>query len=506
ELDRLAAKVGRDDRLAEVLVTVASVVPGPLKIELLTHASTIFVDRLGDRGRAIEIGRSILALHEEHPDLVIAPARTLEKLLALEARSGERCDVLERLAELEKESDPTARRLDLLEAARLASADLEDKPRAINDYRATLADQPRDVEALTGLAADLEFERRFAELAEALEQRAALTEGDSARSDLVRVAVLCDQELGDVARAVTVWEHVRSRFGADDESCDALAVLLTKASRWTDLVTLYEASAKIADEAGTTARAADLYRRLGDAQRDRTAQWLEAVASYESAIRLGDVGGKAALGGLETLLSLIELDDAERRPVLSSAVRVLATTYAASGDWQSTIALLEQRLAASNSVDERTSILTETASLYEHRQGDQALAFGAIWRAFAEAKTAELAAEILRLAQAADRWSDVAESFPGVEAEGGVPGLVARDIWWNLALWHRDRRDDERSAELAIERALGYDATNREMLTALVEIRRHAPGRSLVDALLRLSDVSDEPLPLHREAVVTAID
>ncbi|HRI64692.1 MAG TPA: tetratricopeptide repeat protein, partial [Polyangium sp.] len=506
ELDRLAAKVGRDDRLAEVLVTVASVVPGPLKIELLTHASAIFVDRLGDRSRAIEIGRAILALHEAHPELVIAPARTLEKLLALESRSGERCDVLERLAELEKEQDPDARRLDLLEAARLASADLGDKPRAIADYRATLTDQPRDVEALTGLAADLEFERRFAELAEVLERRAALTDGTSARTDLVRVAVICDQELGDVARAVTVWEHVRERFGADDESCDALAVLLTKASRWNDLVTLYQVSAKLADEAQTTARAADLYRRLGDAQRDRTAQWLDAVSSYESAIRLGDAGGKAALGGLETLLSLIELDDEVRRPVLSSAVRVLAATYAGSGDWQSTIALLEQRLAASNSVDERTSILTETASLYEHRQGDQALAFGAIWRAFAEAKTADLASEILRLAQAADRWSDVDEAFPGVEAEGGVPGLVARDIWWNLALWHRDRRNDERSAEAAIERALGYDATNREMLTALVEIRRHAPGRSLVDALLRLSDVSDEPLPLHKEAVVTAID
>lgn len=506
ELDRLAAKVGRDDRLADVLVTVAAVVPGPLKIELLTHASSIFVDRLGDRGRAIEIGRTILALHEEHPELVIAPARTLEKLLALESRSGERCDVLERLAQLEKEQDPTARRLDLLEAARLASADLGDKPRAIADYRATLADQPHDVEALTGLAADLEFERRFAELAETLEQRAALTEGTSARTDLVRVAVICDQELGDVARAVTVWEHVRSRFGADDESCDALAVLLTKASRWTDLVTLYQASAKLADEAGTTARAADLYRRLGDAQRDRTAQWLEAVLSYESAIRLGDAGGKAALSGLETLLSLIELDDEERRPVLSSAVRVLAATYAASGDWQSTISLLEQRLAASNSVEERTAILTETASLYEHRQSDLGMAFGAIWRAFAEAKTAELASEILRLAQAADRWSDVAEAFPGVEAEGGVPGLVARDLWWNLALWHRDRRGDEKSAETAIERALGYDATNREMLTALVEIRRHAPGRTLVDALLRLSDVSDEPLPLHKEAVVTAID
>lgn len=506
DLDRLAAKVGRDDRLAEVLVNVAAVVPGPLKIELLSHASSIFVDRLGDRGRAIEIGRSILALHEEHPDLVIAPARTLEQLLALEGRSGERCDVLERLAQLEKESDPTARRADLLEAARLASKDLEDKPRAIAAYRATLADQPRDVEALTGLAADLEFERRFAELAEVLEQRAALTEGDSARSDLVRVAVICDQELGDVARAVTVWEAVRTRFGADDESCDALAVLLAKSSRWNDLVELYQASAKLADEAESIARAADLYRRLGDVQRDRTAQWLEAVTSYESSIRLGDAGGKAALGGLETLLSLIELDDEERRPVLSSAVRVLAATYAASGDWQSTVALLEQRLAASNSVEERTSILTETASLYEHRQQDLGLAFGAIWRAFAEAKSPELAAEVQRLAHAADRWSDVAEVFPGVEAEGGVPALVARDLWWDLAKWHRDQRGDERSAETAIERALGYDATNREMLTALVEIRRHAPGRSLVDALLRLSDVSDEPLPLHREAVVTAID
>ena len=102
--------------------------------------------------------------------------------------------------------------------------------------------------------------------------------------------------------------------------------LLAKAARWKDLVDLYEVSAKLADESQSTARAADLYRRLGDVERDRTGQWLEAVASYESAIRLGDVGGKTALGGLETLLSLIELDDEEKRPVLSSAVRVLAAT------------------------------------------------------------------------------------------------------------------------------------------------------------------------------------
>ncbi len=505
ELDRLAAKVGRDDRLAEVLVSVAGVVPGPLKIEMLGHASSIFVDRLGNRARGIEIGRAILALQDDHPDLVVAPGRALERLLAQESRAGERCDVLEQLARLEKESDAPARRADLLEAARIASTDLGDKHRAIRSYRLALEDDPKDLDALTGIAVDLEVEERWADLAEVLERRAALTEGDSARSDLVRVAGICDQELDDVARAVTVWEAVRKRFGADDESCDALAVLLAKAARWADLVELYTESGLLADEASATARAANLYRRLGDVQRDRTMQWAEAVSSYEASIGSGDSDGKA-LSGLETLLSLIELDDEARRPVLSSAVRVLVATYAAKGDWQSTVSLLEHRLAASNSVEERTSILTETASLYEHRQADLSLAFGAIWRAFAEAKTPGLAVEVLRLAAAADRWSDVAEAFPAVEAEGDVPGLVARDLWWNLALWHRDRRNDERSAETAIERALGYDATNREMLTALVEIRRHAPGRSLVDALLRLSDESDEPLSLHREAVVTATD
>lgn len=504
ELERLAERVGRFDRLAEVLVGVSEGAPGALQIELLSRASAIYVDKLGDRGRAIELGRSILALESEHPELVIGPARELERLLAEEGRFAERCEVLERLAGLEK--DPDARRAALLDAARIASRELADKPRAIAAYRARLADEPSDLEALGGLALDLEAEGRFEELAEVLERRATLTEGEGARADLVRVAEICDRSLRDVARAIVVWEGVRSRFGADDESCDALAALLEKAGRWSDLVALLHASATAADESGEAAtRAANLYRRLGDVQRDRASQWAEAVTSYESAIRCGDPGG-AALSGLESLLSLIDLDDDLRRPVLAAAVRVLSAAYAASGDWQRTIDLLEPRLAAASSSAERTAILTETASLHEHRRGDASAAFDAVWRAFAAAKTPELAAEVLRLAAAADRWSDVADAFPAIEAQGDVPASVARDLWWSVAQWHRDRRGDERAAESAIERALAYDPTSAEMLAALVELRRHAPGKPLVDALLRLSEVSADALPLYREAVVVATD
>ncbi|MDC3984289.1 tetratricopeptide repeat protein [Polyangium jinanense] len=504
ELERLAARVDRFDRLAEVLVTVSEGAPGALKIELLSRASAIYVEKLGDRGRAIDLGRTILSLEPEHPELVVGPARDLERLLAEEGRSAERCEVLERLARLEK--DPDARRATLLEVARIASSELGDKPRAIAAYRARLADEPRDLDALGGLSLDLESESRFGELAEVLERRAELTEGDAARQDLVRVAAICDQELRDVARAITVWEGVRARFDADDESCDALARLLEKAARWPDLVELLRTSATQADEAGTNvARAAELYRRLGDVQRDRTGQWAEAVASYEAAIRCADPGG-LALSGLESLLSLIDLDDEARRPILAAAVRVLTSAYAASGDWQRTIDLLEPRLAAATSAADRTAILTETASLHEHRRSDPSAAFDAVWRAFAAVKTPELSAEVLRLAATADRWADVADAFPAIEAQGDVPPDVARALWWSVALWHRDRRGDARAAEIAIERALTYDPTNAEMLAALVELRRHTPGKPLVDALLRLSEVSADALPLHREAVTVASD
>jgi Flp pilus assembly protein TadD len=500
ELERLAERVGRFDRLAEVLVAVAENVTGALQIELLSRASTIYVGRLGDRGRAIELGRAILALEPEDTALVIGAARELEQLLAEEGRSAERCEVLEKLAGFETDLD--ARRAALLEAARIASGELGDRPRAIAAYRARLADDASDLEALGGLARDLEAESRFAELADVLEKRAALTEGEPARADLVRVASICDKDLADVARAISIWEGVRTRFGADDESCDALATLLQKAGRWAELGELLRTSA---EDASSDARAADLYRRLGDVQRDRTKQWGEAVTSYEAAIGRGDSGG-AALSGLETLLSLIDLGDEDQLPVLAAAVRVLTAAYAASGDWKRTIDLLEPRLAAATTAAERTTILTETASLHEHRRGDTSAAFDAVWRAFAGAKTAELAVEVLRLAAAADRWADVADGFPAIEARGDVPPGVARDIWWSVAKWHRDRRGDERSAETAIERALAYDPESEEMLVALVELRRQSPGQPLVDALLRLGEVSDAPLPLHREAVEVAMN
>jgi tetratricopeptide (TPR) repeat protein len=509
QLEQLAERIGRFDRLASVFVSVAERCKQKLKIELYFRAATIYRHKLGDADRAIELGRAILALNPKDSAVLLRAARELDELLAEQGRSAERCDVLERMASVE--TDAAARREVLLTVARLASSDLGDRPRAIAAYRARLSDEPKDLEALSGLIVELGEERRFAELAAALEDRSSQTDGDDARRDCVRVAELFDRELDDTARAITVWEGLRARFGTDDSSCDALAALLEKAERWTDLASLLEQSAHAAD---TESRRAELWRRLGDVQRDRTLEWAKAVKSYEASLSHSEalVDGaegtdrtRAPLEGLENLLGRIDAGSDGDRPILSAAVGVLQRAYAESDDWQRMTELLEPRLIAAENDAVRTEILGQTAVLIEQRKGDASAAFDAVWRAFALIPNAAIAAEVLRLAGLADRWGHIAEAFSAIEARGEVPSAVARDLWWNVALWHRDRRGDAQAAETALEKALGYEPESSEMLSALVDIRRQSPGRPLVTSLLQLADATGGSLALYREATEAAM-
>jgi tetratricopeptide (TPR) repeat protein len=493
ELGRLSERLGRPARLAEALAAAAGTAEGAARIDLLAQAARVYEDRLADATRAIELYRTILGLAGDDT-AALAAARSLDRLLAGAGRAAERCDVLERLAALEPEA--AARRAARQELSRLSLAE-GDQGRAVRAFRAALAEDPGDAVAEEGLSRALEDAGRWEELCSVLEARAARG-GDDARvrADRVRVARLYEHPIGDTARAVEAWQEVQRTFGADDESTDALAQLLTQGGRFFELVALLEGEATRAADDG---RAADLWVRIGDLHRARTGNLDEAVAAYDLALELRP-SDPAARRGLEALLGALDLAAETTRRTLGAAVGSLSRLYGAADDHAAAVALLEPRLAAAASDAERVAVLTETAALYERRAGDPGGAFDAIFRAFTLSPSEALAVRLTRLADLAERWSAIAGALPGWSE---VPPLVLRELFHRVALWQRDRGDEE-AAEAALVRALGLGPESEPLLAALADVQRRSPTRALVDTLLRLSAARDGDLEVRREAVVVA--
>jgi golgin subfamily B member 1 len=530
ELSRLAEKLDRQARLAEVLAEAAGLAPSPRRIELLAQAAAVYRDRLGDAERAIELLRAILEVAPESSPRALTAAQELDRLLAAQGRSVERCDVLEILAAIEPE--PSARRSARAELARIAWTNAKDPDRAIRAFRAAIAEEPYDLVALHGLVRALEELGRWGDLTEVLEQRAAVREGEEAKRDRLRVARILDERLGDLPRAIDVYTEVRAAFGADVESADALAALLEKTERWEPLITLLQEEASFA---GETERGADLWRRVGDLQRERTGRWGDAATAYERTLarRPGDAGARQGLSALVTLLSAAlreaqravwdryvdgppetRLADAlreapgvlEARAALLTVVSLLLQIYAVEGSFESTIDLLEPRLAAADLDATKVAILTETAGLLAQHRGDDAAAFDALWRAFLLAPSAELAEGAIRLAGVTDRWMVIASMLStGLAARPDLPAAVTRHLLWNVARWHRDRDSDFAAAEAALEQAIELDPTNVEMLSALADVQRRTPSRALCATLLRLAELTPGAgLDAYREAVTVA--
>lgn len=504
ELERLAALLKRHDALAEALRKAAlGLSDRGRSRKLLIDSAAVYRDHLNDLAKAIDLHTPILELSEGNDAALLEALQELDRLLKATGRAAERCTVLERLAAVE--ADSQARKEALGEAARIAWSDLGDADRAIADYRLRLRDDALDLDALDGIAGAQEQTSRFRDLVETLGLRAdakiELGQTAEGRADFVRAARILDENVGDADAAIGAWNALRERLGPDAESGDALAALLSRREKWDELVTLLEHEIELS---ASGERHAALLNRLGDVHRDHTLSWERSVVSYA---RGGDAGSEECLVGLEVLLSRVDREAAEARPLLAQAVNALTEAYRSRSDWKRLVALLEVRLIAAESDAARVDILQETARMLELEGLDLSGAFDATWRAFMLIPSALLSAEALRLARAAGRFQEVADALTSsLDGRADVPVPVLCELWWNVALWHRDTQHDPDAAERAVIRALSYDPDSLEMLTALADLQRRNRNRPLVDTLLRLAELSPDALTLYQEAVETALD
>jgi tetratricopeptide (TPR) repeat protein len=275
----LAEQTQSQSRRAELLVGVADGSrDAATRITLVLEAADV-QKALGAAAEAIELYQRALQEAEEDPDSSLRAARELDGLLEAAGRSKDRCAVLERLADLERE--PAERAKALGNAARVAGQKLGDWERAIAAWRLRLADDERDAVALDGLCDALAMAEKWSDLVAALETRAdnCSDPGDKKR-DREGVARLWALQLGDLDKAIDAWLRLRAEFGKDKDSFEALAELYTQSQRWNELALL---TATEVEEEPETERRRALSSSLAELHFANTGDLSAALGAFVSA-------------------------------------------------------------------------------------------------------------------------------------------------------------------------------------------------------------------------------
>ena len=496
ELTTLASRIGRYDRLADVLVTAADDTNDDrLRIDLLMHAGQVTAEKIGDGGRAILLFFRILRTSPIADSAALEACRNVEPLLAAAGRKADRLDVLERLAILD--TDERTRWEVLGEAARLAM-DLEEDDRAIWAWEGRLETWPEDPEALDGLAFLFEKAERWRPLMEILARRGRLEDRspEQRRSDRVRGAQIQSEKLEAVEEAIETWRDVEATFGENEESTRALSALYRLTKRWEDLARLL---GRTAERAASSEERADLYRELGDVQREQLDAVDSAITSYESALR-EDPRTEGARSGLRALL--------KRPEHRADVVRVLLVAYYGADDWRLVLDLTEHRLNAAKDTTAQVAILMEASKLAETRAQDNDAAFGHARRALLlDPSIEETVAELFRLAEVTGAHRGLADALDeAVASNEDAPW--ARSLRFRMGGVLETKIDDANAALDAFVVVAAQDPSDLDAVKAVVRTsaktgRWDAAAIAFVDATRARETLETEIVEAIEDAAIT---
>ena len=396
QLRQLADRSAQHDLYAASLGAAAEASEGSQRTTLLLEAAHAYRDLLNDTETASELYSRVLEGDDSDPSASLAAAHGLAELLADAGEDGRRLDVLETLARLERVS--AVRKMILGEAARLAQS-LDQPDRALGNWNNRLEIDPQDLEARDAVIDLLEVNERWAELVAGLRKRASdPILPQQRRSDLVRAARLSADRLERVDEATQLWLEIRQDFGNEPETLDALDTLMSQTGRWSELATLLSESADTG-----RARTTKTFVRIGDIHREQLQDPDAATTSYARALEV-EPGSPEARQGLQQLLTIESCGP--------TAGEALARAFRATNDWEAGLEILDERLAAAPTPEDKARLLRESANLYELRADDSARAHEVLAMAVPFApEDLSLEHDLMRLAEETGKWAETAAAF-----------------------------------------------------------------------------------------------
>ena len=519
ELALLAGRVGRYERLAEVLVSAADDCnDDALKVELLMHAGVVTAEKIGDIPRAIELFFRILRISPISDQALLAACRHVEPLLEQIGRKTDRLDVLERLAILEEEAE--VRWKVLGEAARLAT-ELREDDRAIWAWEGRLETAKSDPDALDGLVVLFEKAERWRPLIDALARRGQLDRPrDQQRADRVRVAAILSEKLQATEEAIDTWRDVETTFGESDDGTRALSALYAQHAE------VGRSSPRSSQRAAARTEGADGEGRQcsvssATSSASSSSSIPEAIASYEAALG-HDPRSEGSRVGLRALLK-------RARASAPTSCASCCLAYNAADDWRLVLDLTEHRLNAAKETFAQIGILMEAAKhLRDHARKTPDAAFALVRRALLldpsdpaasvdlnAGDSGPMSARSMLLAARSPSLFRLAEPIARSPTLCARPSTPRAHEAWTRALRFRmggvleDRLDEARAALDAYVQVSHDDASDLAAARAVIRVagktmRWDAAARAIIDTTGALRSLDPALLEAVEEAASAA--
>jgi tetratricopeptide (TPR) repeat protein len=477
ELESLAARMNAFDRLVDYLEKGVALTMDPdLRGDLCAFKANVLDARLGLADKAIEAWREALVARPDHQDAFVA----LERLLTDAGRMAELCETLEKHAEIVVEAEQ--RETLIKRMAVLYETPLGDLGKAIASWRSVLDIDVEDVEALDALARLYASTSEWESLVEVIQQRiSCCRDPQMVRALRFQSAELLDEKLGQATEAAEQLRRILEAQPEDGDALEMLAGIFTREKQYAELVEVLDrrvALAKTPAERDSLA-----YRAAHETEKEL----LDVSGAIERYRHILDLNPAHA----ESLSALWALSRGEEHRLL--AIDVLEPLLRLGQEWKSLCELLDLRLAAVDTPDERIEILADIAQIEELSLGQVEAAFSTWARALAEDPARDDSRTSLeRLAQVSKNMARLAEVYEE-RLKSAFDSELQRWYGSRLAdLYERTLGKPERAVELwrDIEALPGAEATALARQETL--LRGLGRYEELADVLAREADVATD--------------
>lgn len=451
--------------LGMVLTRRADAAPPAKARDLRAEAAEILEIQLNDTGRARDLYEQVLA---EDPGQV----RASDALARIYERTSDWAGLsklLERRAESSRAEDKVKV---LCRMAEIAEVRLRDDQEAMRRYDAAVAVDGQSLDALKGLDRLYSKLGRYGELLDNLRRQIQIAATPRQKIQLFeRLAGIFDEEFLDHEKAAGAWEDVLRVDPAHEGALTSLARHYRALDRWEDVVSLYERHIKLVSDPGqrvelSLAEGRVLAEQIGSPER--------ATKAYERVLEVDP----AHAGALEALARLRETaGDADAALTAIEALAEKAATPAAKSEqWVRAAKLCETRGDRDGAIDRYKRALDANPA-----DGGASTALRAAYVARGDVNAA-----IQLLEREVDR----------VEGDRAKARHAAE-----IAVLARDRLKDDKRAEEAAKRALGFDPTNLDGLLVLgdmaFEAKRHVEAARHYEQLVERADTLDRPIAVR---------
>ncbi|MDW8362655.1 MAG: tetratricopeptide repeat protein [Myxococcales bacterium] len=483
-LGRLYERQGNwRDLLDNLRLRAAATEEPHARAALLCRAGEVLEHELGELDAALGLYEEALAVEGRcepaiqaalrlaaHEDVGPRAAAVVEPVLEVQERFDDLARLVERLGEAA--SDPRDRAASFRRLARIHEQGRRDPEAAFDAWRRALAEDATDEETAAELERLAAVTGRWAQLADALAERASTAlEPAVVRSLYARLARVASGPLGDEARGIEACQRALEVAGEDDALLEMLEALLERTEAWDELAAVIE---RRIDLAGDETTRCERMLRLAAVRAERLGERRAAVEVLRAIVERAP-GERRALEALEAL--------ARDESVAAEALDVLESAYRGTGSLDRVATLCELRAQVALDDAERVRLLVEAARLWDGALGQPGRALEPLRRAVVlDPHDATLLGELEGLV---DRTGD-ASALRGL-AEAIAPRLDpdrAVELWLRAAGWYRDRLADFGAAEQALRAAIRLDERRVEAHEALVALlaapldAQPAPSRS----------------------------